>query len=275
MEGTQPAIRLGSGNYRHDRSFNSLLDNTPEIQAQIRKDHLCCISPRRHRDPGARMTAGTTQINVRDGGFVLAELGNRTQRAVLIRKKRALPERTVHGTGDFARDVDRRMGHTSKNLVLQVGNVVGGNEVNEVISVRFARLVPSASRNSAGRIAGDNVWDAQHDEFHERLTGWRATLVYGGIILTHDHRRRRQCATATLEINSREEIERWFGKMNMRGLARSRSGFVIDRAVERNEHDKNGIAPLVLLHFPDDLLSHHPRAEQVEHEVTGVHIRDD
>jgi len=36
MEGTQPTIRLGSGNYRHDRSFNSLLDNTPEIQAQIR-----------------------------------------------------------------------------------------------------------------------------------------------------------------------------------------------------------------------------------------------
>ena len=26
MEGTQPTIRLGSGNYRHDRSFNSLLD---------------------------------------------------------------------------------------------------------------------------------------------------------------------------------------------------------------------------------------------------------
>src|SRR5262249_33533905 len=76
------------------------------------------------------------------------------------------------------------------------------------------------------------------------------------------------------EIDPGEEVERRFGKMNMRGLARSRSRFVVDWAVECDEHDKNRIAPLVLLHLARDFLSHHFDAEQVEHEVTRVYVRD-
>src|SRR4029077_15541068 len=90
-----------------------------------------------------------------------------------------------------------------------------------------------------------------------------------------DHRRRRQSAAATLKIDPCEEVERRFSKMNMRGLARSRSRFVVDWAVERNEHDKNRIAPLVLLHLVYDFLSHHSGTQQVEPEMPRVHSRDD
>src|SRR4029453_18273362 len=102
------------------------------------------------------MTARTREVDIRDRSLVLPELGNRAQRPVLIRKKGALPERTMNGADDSARDVDWGMGYAFKNLVLQVGNVVGSNEVNQIISVRFAHVIPSASQNSASRVAGDN-----------------------------------------------------------------------------------------------------------------------
>src|SRR5262249_35325929 len=205
--------------------------DTIKIQPQVRKDHLGCISPRRHRDARAGVTAGAAQVNIADGGLVFAELGNWTQRAVLIREKRALSEGAVNGTGDLARDVDWGMGYAFNNFCLQVRNVIGGNEINEIISVRFARLGPSACRNFASRVAGNNPGDAQDDEFHQRFSGRSATGVYVGIVPTHDHRRRGQSAAATLEIDSCEEVEGRFGKMNMRRLAGSRSGFVVDRAV--------------------------------------------
>src|SRR4029077_18452393 len=203
------------------------------------------------------------------------ELGNRTQGAVLIREKRAVSERALNGTRDLARYVDRGESYAYKYFALQVGNVIGGNEVNEIISVGLARLGPRTCGNFASRVAADNPGDAQDDEFHQRLAGGSATGVYGGIIPTHDHRRRRQSTAATLKIDPREEVERRFSKMNMRGLARSRSRFVVDWAVERNEHDKNRIAPLVLLHLARDFLSHHSGTQQVEHEMSRVHIRDD
>ena len=100
---------------------NGLLDNTPEIQSQVRKDHLGCISTC-HRDAGTRITAGTAQVNIADWGFVSAELGNRTQRAVLIREKRAVSERAANRTRDLARDVDRGMSYAFKYFRLQVCN---------------------------------------------------------------------------------------------------------------------------------------------------------
>ncbi len=100
------------------------------------------------------MTAGATQVDIRNWSFVLAKLGNRAQRTVLIREKRAVSERTSNGADDPARDVNGGVGYAFENFGLQVGNVGGSNEVNEVISVRFARLVPSASRNSAGCVTG-------------------------------------------------------------------------------------------------------------------------
>src|SRR4030095_1997537 len=146
------------------------------------------------------MTAGTREVDIRDRSLVLPELGNRSERPVLIRKKRALSERAMDGADDSARDVDGGMGDAFKNFVLQVGNVVGSNEVNEIISVRFARFIPITSQNSASRVARDNVGDAQDNEFHQRLVGWCPTGIYGGVIPTHNHRGRRQLATATLEI---------------------------------------------------------------------------
>src|SRR4030095_11639586 len=149
------------------------------------------------------------------------------------------------------------MGYPLKNLLLQIGNVIGGDEVNEVIRVGFARLAPSTSWDSASRVTGDNVGDAEDDEFHQRFACRRAAGVYCGIIPTHDHRRGRKCTAATLEIDSCEKIERRFRQMNMRGLARSGSGFVVDCAVECDEHYKNGVSQLVLLHLGDDILTHH------------------
>src|SRR5437899_11912691 len=185
------------------------------------------------------MTARTTQVYIRNRGFVLSELGDRTQRTGLIREKRALSQRASNGANDPPRDIDRGMCYAFKNFFLQVGNVVGSNKVNKVISVRFARLVPSASGNCARCVISNNIGDTQDHEFHQRLASWCAAAVYSGVIPTHDHRRRRQCAAATLQIDLREEVQRRFAKMNMRGLAGSRSGLVVDRALERDEHDKN------------------------------------
>jgi len=81
------------------------------------------------------------------------------------------------------------MGYPFKNLGLQIGNVVGSYEVNEVVRVAFARPAPGTFGNSASRVTSDNVWDAQHDEFHQCFAGWRAAGIYSGIIPTHDHRR--------------------------------------------------------------------------------------
>src|SRR5215831_12430267 len=63
--------------------------------------------------------------------------------------------------------------------------------------------------------------------------------------------------------------------MYMRGLACTRSGLVVDGTVESDEHYKNRIAPLVLLHLPDDFLADHFSAEQFEHEMARIDIRDD
>src|SRR5882724_1676825 len=144
------------------------------------------------------MTAGTTQVYIRDWGFVFSELGNRAQRTGLVRKKRTLPERASNSANDSPRDIDRGVGYPFKNFCLQVGNVVAGNEVDEVISVRFAHLVPSASGDLARCVVSNNIGDTEDDEFHQRLTGWCAAGVYSGVIPTHDHWCRRQCATATL-----------------------------------------------------------------------------
>src|SRR4029077_18204673 len=95
------------------------------------------------------------------------------------------------------------------------------------------------------------------------------------IIPTHDHRRRRQYAAATLQIDPREKVQRRCAKANMRGLARRRSRFVVNWTLERNEYDKNRIAPFVALHFIDDCLSHHSGTEQIDYEMTGIDIRDD
>lgn len=59
--------------------FSNLLDDTPEIQSQVRKDHLRCVSPWRHRDAGTGVTAGTAQIHIGDGRFVFAERGDGAQ----------------------------------------------------------------------------------------------------------------------------------------------------------------------------------------------------
>ena len=144
------------------------------------------------------MTAGTAQVHVRHRRFVLAKLGNRAHRPTLVREKRALAERASNGANDFARDINRRMGDTLQNFWLQVGNVIRGNEIDEVIGVRFACFIPGACRNSAGRIASDDVRHTQHHEFHQRLAGRRATGIYRGIVPTDDHWRRRQHSTATL-----------------------------------------------------------------------------
>ena len=167
------------------------------------------------------------------------------------------------------------MRYALKNLGLQIGNVAGRDEVNEVIRVRFTRVIPGPCRDSAGGVAGDEIWDTQDHEFHQRPTSWRATGIYGGIIPTHDHRRRRQCASATLQIDPRKKVERRFAKVNMRGLARRRSRFVVNWTLEGNEHDKNRIAPFVALHFIDDCSSHHSGTEQIDYEMTGIDIRDD
>src|SRR5215467_6037990 len=167
------------------------------------------------------------------------------------------------------------MSYAFKNFSLQIRDVIGRNEISEVICIRFSRLRPVACGNFASRVAGNYPGNTQDDEFHQRLAGWSATRVYGGIIPTDDHRRRRQSTAATLEIDSRKEVERRFGKVNVRGLVRIRSGFVADGAVQGDEYHKNGIAPFILLHLAYDFLSHHPGAEQVEHEMTRVYIRDD
>src|SRR5262249_16614292 len=60
----------------------------------------------------------------------------------------------------------------------------------------------------------------------------------------------------------------------MRGLSRRRSSFVVNWTLERNENDKNRIAPFVALHFIDNFLSHHPDTEQIDYEMTGIDIRD-
>src|SRR5947208_14198374 len=94
------------------------------------------------------MTARTTQVYIGDRGFVVSELRNRAQRTSLVREKRALSKRTSDSADDLPRNVDRRMSYAFKNFCLQVGNVVGSNQVNKVISVRFASFVPGACRNS-------------------------------------------------------------------------------------------------------------------------------
>src|SRR5262245_40346870 len=107
------------------------------------------------------------------------------------------------------------MGDALQDLGFQVGDVIGSNEVNEVIRIWFARLAPGTSRNSAGRIAGDEVRDTEDHEFHERLAGWSAAGIYRRIVPTHGHWRRRQKAATTLEIDTCQEIQRRFGQMNM------------------------------------------------------------
>ena len=59
------------------------------------------------------------------------------------------------------------MGDPFKNLRLQIGNVVGSYEVNELIGVGFTRGLPDTSGNSASHITGYHVRDAQDDEFHQ------------------------------------------------------------------------------------------------------------
>src|SRR4029077_7048500 len=44
---------------------------------------------------------------------------------------------------------------------------------------------------------------------------------------------------------------------------------------ERDEHDKNRIAPLVELHLVHHVYPQHFRSEQIGYEVTRVDIRDD
>src|SRR4029434_9868641 len=63
--------------------------------------------------------------------------------------------------------------------------------------------------------------------------------------------------------------------MTMRLLPSFASRLVINRALERDEHDKNRIAPLVELHLIHDVCSHHFRSEQISYEVTRVDVRDD
>jgi hypothetical protein len=48
------------------------LHNTPQIDAQLAKDDLSRIPARRHGDARARMTAGTTQVDVGNGSLVAA-----------------------------------------------------------------------------------------------------------------------------------------------------------------------------------------------------------
>ena len=111
------AVPARAGNRSGCPAFNGL-DNASEIQSQVPEDDLGCISSRRHRNAGARVTAGTAQIDIRDWSLVLAKLGNWAQRAVLIREKRALSERAPNGADNFARDVDRGMGYALKNFGL-------------------------------------------------------------------------------------------------------------------------------------------------------------
>src|SRR4030095_16165335 len=58
-------------------------------------------------------------------------------------------------------------------------------------------------------------------------------------------------------------------------MPRGASRLVINRALERDEHDKNRIAPLVLLHLVHDVCPHHFCSEQIGYEVTRVDVRDD
>src|SRR5438094_9127031 len=103
------------------------------------------------------MTARTTQVYIGDRGFVVSELRNRAQRTSLVREKRTLSKRTSDSADDLPRNVDRRMGYALKNFCLQVGNVVGSNQVNKVISVRFASFVPGSCRNCPRGGTGRNI----------------------------------------------------------------------------------------------------------------------
>src|SRR5439155_25395521 len=71
------------------------------------------------------VTTRTTQVHIRDGGFVLTELGNRALRTVLIREKRAVSERTSNGADDAARDVNGGVGYAFENCGVGVGSVGG------------------------------------------------------------------------------------------------------------------------------------------------------
>jgi hypothetical protein len=134
-----------------------LFDDSSEIQPKVLKYHPRGISSWCHRDTWSGMAARAAEINVGHRGSVFTELGNRAQRAILIGEKRSLSERTSDRADDFARNVDRRMGYTFQDFGLQVGNVLGSNEVNEVISVRLTRLCPGTSANSSSRVAGDYI----------------------------------------------------------------------------------------------------------------------
>src|SRR5437773_4339778 len=153
------------------------------------------------------MTARTTQVYIRDRAFVLSELRNRAQRTCLVREKRALSKRTSDSADDLPRNVDRRMGYAFKNFCLQVGNVVASNQVNKVISVRFASFVLGACRNSARGVTGDNIGNTQDHEFHQRFAGRGAAGIYSRVIPTHDHWRRGQFTTRTLYIELREGLQ--------------------------------------------------------------------
>ena len=88
------------------------------------------------------MTAGTAEVHVRHRRSVLAKLGNRAQRTALVGEERALTERAANCANNFARDINRRMGHPLQNFCLQVGNVIRSNEVDEVIGVQVRALHP-------------------------------------------------------------------------------------------------------------------------------------
>src|SRR2546430_10504061 len=116
------------------------------------------------------MTARTTQVYIGDRGFVVSELRNRAQRTSLVREKRTLSKRTSDSADDLPRNVDRRMGYAFKNFCLQVGNVVGSNQVNKVISVRFASFVPGACRNSARGVTGEDRKSTRLNSSHRQIS---------------------------------------------------------------------------------------------------------
>ena len=135
------------------------------------------------------MASRTAQVNIGDRRSVLTQFRNRSQRPALIGDKGTLPKRTSNGTDDPARDIYRGVCYAFENFGLQVGYVVTSNKLNQVISVRFTRVLPGACCNFPGRIAGDDVGDTQNNELHQCLAGWRATGIYGGVVPTDDHRR--------------------------------------------------------------------------------------
>lgn len=85
-----------------------LLTVARESEAKIAADDLGGIAPGRHRDAGARVTAGAAEIKVADRRAVGTKLGDRPHGADLIGQEGTMLVRAVHRANDAALIVEWR-----------------------------------------------------------------------------------------------------------------------------------------------------------------------